>query len=133
MNYLSKKATHIFQTIVSQLKEGTLKLDNAPGTFQALSVEFLYQSELGKVYSFNHWGEMNGDLIRDPDVTFLNSAAGIVPLEFQNDYMGFYQEAAKIEEGQIVVENEKGYLSLVEFCNVWMENIQEQQGLQIRK
>lgn len=65
------------------------------GGYMPLVVENLgYTVHDGQVYSVTHYGELNGDLMRDPDVTFsVNRKAGTVdPLTFQNDYVGRYNE-----------------------------------------
>ena len=43
------------------------------------------------VYSICHYGELNGDLMRDPEMTFSVDWENktILPLSFRNDYMGF--------------------------------------------
>lgn len=65
------------------------------GELMPLVVENLgYTVHGGQVYSVTHYGELNGDLMRDPDLTLsVNHASGTVdPLIFQNDYMGRYEE-----------------------------------------
>ena len=65
------------------------------GALMPLVVENLgYTFRGGQVYSVTHYGELNGDLMRDPDLTLsVNHASGTVdPLTFQNDYMGRYEE-----------------------------------------
>lgn len=65
------------------------------GGYMPLVVEYLgYTFHGGKVYSVTHYGEQNGDAMRDPDMTIsVDHKAGTVdPLTFQNDYMGLYQE-----------------------------------------
>lgn len=49
------------------------------------------------MYSVAHYGEQNGDLMRDPDVTMgVDREAGTVePLTYQNDYIGRYWEVYK--------------------------------------
>lgn len=59
--------------------------------FEALG----YNDHEGRpVYSVAHYGEQNGDLMRDPDVTMgVDRETGTVePLTYQNDYIGRYWE-----------------------------------------
>jgi hypothetical protein len=79
--------------------------------------------------SFAFYGEMNGDLMRDPELTFViseqmkfNSKKGtlekvvyLIPETFQNDYVGIYQEAYRIEDGRVYFKpyEQKGIIDLV--------------------
>lgn len=72
------------------------------GALMPLVVENLgYTVHGGTVYAVTHYGEQNGDLMRDPDLTIsVNRKAGTVdPLSFQNDYMGMYQEVYDMSRG----------------------------------
>lgn len=72
------------------------------GELMPLVVENLgYTVHGGTVYAVTHYGEQNGDLMRDPDMTLsVNRKAGTVdPLSFQNDYMGMYQEVYDMSRG----------------------------------
>lgn len=74
----------------------------ASGELMPLVVENLgYTVHGGTVYAVTHYGEQNGDLMRDPDMTLsVNRKAGTVdPLSFQNDYMGMYQEVYDMSRG----------------------------------
>lgn len=67
-----------------------------PG-YMPLSVEEIGTSEEGhRLVSLCHYGEQNGDLMRDPDMVFLfhNSPDGLAaePISFRNDYLGLLQE-----------------------------------------
>ena len=133
MKHLNPEATKVFNAIIALLGEqGHIKLDNAPDTFMPLSVEFLYETSIGKVYSLTHWaGPYNGDLCRDPDCTFLMGGDGISPMEFQQDLAGYYVEAAVVENGQLRVADQRQYNELVAFCELWLRNIAEQQRLSV--
>jgi hypothetical protein len=133
MKYLSKEAEAIFHKVIAHLKDQDhVKIDNAPGAFMALSVEFIYETKVGKIYALTHWaGPVNGDLCRDPDLTFLDGENGVSPLEFQQDLAGAYTEAAVVEEGKLVIRDMRQYNSLVAFCNTWLSNIKEQQRIEL--
>lgn len=95
--------------------------------YMPLSVEFLYkQSDGRKVYSMMHFTTQNGDLMRDPDMTFaVDTTAGTVePLTYQNDFMGMYQE--------VYTDDGKRYrprlrTDLDHFLWQWLKNIKEQE------
>ena len=61
--------------------------------YMDLTIEKTWETDFegNSVYSICHYGEMNGDLMRDPEMTFsVNWNEGrILPLSFRNDYVGF--------------------------------------------
>ena len=101
-------------------------------SFMAVVVECIGQHRKGRLFSIAHYGEQNGDPMRDPDVTFLLGENGKVhPLTYRNDYVGFDQVAVKLEaEGKLRVKDQLLYV-LVDFCNGWMKSINDQQDLGI--
>ncbi|UVT17046.1 MAG: hypothetical protein H8K04_05700 [Nitrospira sp.] len=75
---------------------------SVPG-YMPLSVEEIGSSEEGhRLVSLCHYGEQNGDLMRDPDMVFLfhNVPDGVAaePVSFRNDYLGISQEAYRYNE-----------------------------------
>ena len=96
--------------------------------YMPLVVEFLYKSNDGcTVYSLTHYGEQNGDPMRDPDMELkVDFAAGTVePLTFRNDYMGIYQEVYITRNGQELY-SPRLRTSLDDFLWHWLQNIQDQ-------
>ena len=79
----------------------------APG-YMDLTIENIWDTdhEGNPVYSICHYGELNGDLMRDPEMTFsVNWKEGtILPLSYRNDYMGFELEYFVYSNGKV-----KGY------------------------
>ena len=73
-----------------------------PG-YMPLSVEEIGSSEEGyRLVSLCHYGQQNGDLMRDPDMVFLfhNFPDGMAaePISFRNDYLGISQEVYRYNE-----------------------------------
>ena len=70
-------------------KTGNYKLKS--GGFMDLTVE-IWHADNGKtqVVSMCHYGEQNGDLMKDPDILFHVRNGEIKYREYQNDYAGFY-------------------------------------------
>lgn len=63
------------------------------GGFMPLSVERLYYEQNGfPVYSICHYGIQNGDLMRDPEITFAVDVDGaaVYPCTYENSYAGAY-------------------------------------------
>ena len=113
------------------VRENYLRLENPP--FMRLVVEVIggpYENG-GYEVSVAHYGEQNGDAMRDPEITFLvvPSAEGTTwtPLTFENSYMGYYQVVAEAtREGRLKVRNAALLRDLRDFANLWDQNLMEQ-------
>ena len=128
MHQLNKQSKKIMETLIAQLDDGYLKLDNTKGTFMPLSVEKVTDEPgFTAVYSLAHYGEQNGDLMADPEMTFGESDHEFYPLSFRNDYVGIYQEV--IAE-QVDLKRQR---ELAEFTAIWLMEIVEQQKLIIQQ
>ena len=109
-------------------KNGGAVRFKAPG-FMDLTVENLYTADHygNPIFSITQYGKQNGDMMRDPDMTVsVNREAGtIIPLTFQNDYMGTYQEIIQERRGKLMY-----CVSLLkqldDFMWMWLKNIKEQ-------
>lgn len=98
-------------------------------SFMPVSVNFLGDTEMGPIFSVTHYGEQNGDLMADPDMTFLKGSDGnYYPGSFQNDYAGVYQECLWID-GKDAKFAPVLQGMLASFTNQWMKNIRMQQGV----
>lgn len=130
MKELNKKATAIFRRLIEGLDQpgANRKIDNATGGIMAVSVEVVDRTQYGPIVSVAHYYEQNGDLMADPEMTFLVvSAAGtVVPLTYRQDGLGINQEAARIE-GKKLLMNKRLQRDLATFANQWMRNILNQQ------
>lgn len=84
----------------------------------------------GEVISIAHYGEQNGDLMADPEMTFTVVGGEYYPISFKNDYVGLYQEVFDFnEDGEPEAIDIKLQSNLTTFANQWMRSIQEQQNL----
>ena len=128
MHALNKQAKKIMEHLIAQLDDGYLKLDNTKGTYMPLSVEKV-PDEPGftAVYSLAHYGEQNGDLMADPEMTFGECDQEFFPLSFRNDYIGVYQEVIT-EQVNLKLQQE-----LAEFADMWLQNVVDQQNLNIQQ
>jgi len=82
-----------------------LKIDNAP--FMELVIEAMDESgPMGlPAISVAHYGEQNGDLMRDPEMCFELGLAGGAHLSafyYRNDYLGIEQWSRNVIEGNYV-------------------------------
>ena len=100
------------------------------GAYMPLSMEYLgYTFRGGKVYAIAHYGEQNGDMMRDPDMTIsIDHKAGTVdPLTYQNDYMGQYSEVYGTSDDGRETYRPQLRADLDRFLWQWLKNIQDQQ------
>ncbi|MGE0645348.1 MAG: hypothetical protein AB7P24_16945 [Nitrospira sp.] len=100
--------------------------------YMPLSVEEIGTSKEGKrMVSLCHYGEQNGDLMRDPDIVFLfhdlPGGAAAEPISFRNDYLGMVQEVYRYDDAGTrthVVPALKE--DLKDFAQTWFANLTEQ-------
>ena len=83
----------------------SLKIENAP--YMALVIEATDESGPGGLpaISVAHYGEQNGDLMRDPEMCFELGFAEepcLDPFYFRNDYIGLEQWSRTFTSGQYV-------------------------------
>ncbi len=117
---------------LAAVRENYLPIKNPP--FMRLVIEVVsppFPNGTCEV-SVAHYGELNGDAMRDPELTFLvTPSTGAEwqwqPLTFTNDYMGIYQVAAEYDNfGQLRVRDARLVQELSEFAVLWDGNIREQ-------
>ena len=78
--------------------------------------------------SIAHYGEQNGDLMRDPEMCFeLGFAVGahLTPFYFRNDYLGIEQFSRTIEGDNYVFDRDL-YDQHEKFAGLWDENLSQQ-------
>jgi len=132
MHSINEHSTKVFRHLLSLMPEGNLKLDNTAGTFMPVVVERLSpHSDFEAVYSVSHYGEQNGDLMADPDMTFGLKEGIFYPLSFRNDYVGVDQYVISDQEETEPQVNLKLQKELAEFADMWFKNIVHQQGLKL--
>jgi len=100
--------------------------------YMPLSVENIGPSGDGnRLISICHYGEQNGDLMRDPDMVFeIHSGDETVfaePISFRNDYMGLYQEVYRYDDqGKRTHVLPKLKAELKSFARTWFRNLKDQ-------
>lgn len=106
--------------------------------YMPLSVEDIGTSGEGnRLVSLCHYGEQNGDLMRDPDMVFeihtwtdapaAAPATYAEPISFRNDYMGLFQEVYRYDDnGKRTHVNARLKADLKSFARTWFRNIREQ-------
>ena len=109
-------------------REGYAKIDTSE--FMPVSVELIGEIPgYGNVISIAHYGLQNGDLMADPEMTFVIIQGDYYPISFRNDYLGINQEVFRYKDGKTTHINPELQSDLITFANTWMKNIQEQQEI----
>jgi hypothetical protein len=125
------------QTILRILKQAggwhhglSLKIENPP--FMALVIEATDESgPCGlPVLSVCHYGEQNGDLMRDPEMCFelsnpLRLGLSLVPFYWRNDYVGVEQFSRTID-GDRYLFLPSLYEQHEKFAVLWDKNLRSQ-------
>ena len=100
--------------------------------FMPLSIEDIGKTPEGyRQISLCHYGEQNGDLMRDPDMVFdlITHEELIVaePISFRNDYMGINQEVyCYDDQGKRTHVNPSLKKELKSFATTWFRNLRAQ-------
>ncbi len=106
-----------------------LKIENPP--FMALVIEDIQQRgpKGSPLISVAHYGEQNGDLMRDPEMVFEIERNGeqikMTPTYWRNDYVGKEDFSAIEEDGQWLVISGLQHAHS-EFAKTWDANLKAQ-------
>ncbi len=99
-----------------------ISIENEP--FMRLVIEGIGQTPEGcQLVSVAHYGEQNGDLMRDPEVVFFVDARGWHPVSIQQDYMGSYREAIRWNWAGDPKVNKRESDGIASFAKLWDRNI----------
>lgn len=131
MKALNAKSTAKFFKLIEGLNEpGDSERISNNESFMPVVVEFNYQFDTGRQYSLSHYGEQNGDLMSDPDMTFFVDADGkVFPMTYRNDYAGVEQIAIELKDSVPKLLRKTAQADMVEFVQDWLVNIWEQQEM----
>lgn len=140
MKQLNEQATRIFCRLINKLgNQQHIKLYSEG--FMPLNIERLEENVLtpfgvATIYSLCHYYELNGDLMRDPEMTFIVvdnqraerdiKAVHIFPKMYQLDSLGLYEESIRIRNGQIISFIKTWQNGHCVFANLWLKNIAQQ-------
>ena len=127
MNSYQEFAMHL-----AQLLGGVRAVRITVPGYMPLSVEEIGSSEEGyRLVSLCHYGEQNGDLMRDPDIVFLfhNVPGGVAaePVSFRNDYLGIVKDVYRYDEaGKHTHVVPSLRQELKEFALAWLTTLRAQ-------
>ena len=121
-----------FAKSLDQLLGGVTAVRITVSGFMPLSVEEIgIDGEGHRLVSLCHYGEQNGDLMRDPDIVFIfqHAPTGALaePVSFRNDYLGLDQEVYRYDEtGKRTYLDHNLKVQLKEFAQIWFANLNGQ-------
>jgi len=121
-----------FATVLTRLLGNHTAVRLTVNGYMPLSVEDIGQKAEGnRLISICHYGEQNGNLMRDPDMVFEVYAspapATAEPLSFRNDYMGLIQEVYRYDDdGKKTHVNTRLKQELTSFARTWFSNLKDQ-------
>jgi hypothetical protein len=110
-----------------RLKGHAIKVEVGEG-FMPLCIEYVGLGPRGGLLvSVAHYHEQNGDLMADPDLVMevIPQANRWMPVSFQQDNLGIYQEAMTVEGDGLVVRS-KLVDDLQQFMRTWDQALREQ-------
>jgi hypothetical protein len=94
--------------------------------FMTLSIEYVGTGPRGfPLVSVSHYFLQKGDLMSDPDCTFEVDGETWLPVSYQQDNLGLYQEVVTLEGDQAVVD-ERLERELRQFAAAWDRNLRGQ-------
>jgi hypothetical protein len=105
-----------------------LKIENPP--YMALVIEATPEPGPRGLLSISvaHYGEQNGDLMRDPEMCFeldTTEGAHLSTFYFRNDYLGVEQWSRFLRDGKLCI-NAELYRQHEEFARMWDNNLRAQ-------
>jgi hypothetical protein len=121
-----------FAIHLDQLRGGHSAVRITVPGFMPVSVEEIgLDGEGHRLVSMSHYGEQNGDLMRDPDIVFMfqDTPSGPIaePVSFRNDYLGLDQEVYRYDgSGKRTHLDTKLKSQLRKFAQIWFTNLNEQ-------
>lgn len=133
---LSPKAYQIFKALADMARadeEHAAKLNRSE--FMPLCIEIVYKVSGSEEHvSLAHYGEENGDLMRDPEMIFFHDRkeGKAYAMNYRNDYGGTWEVSIKEgEDGRPSMVNQARQRQHTEFAELWLKNIKSQQRLKI--
>ncbi len=147
VNQASRKVLDILTAGLTADNSGR-RIDNNPpnSSIMAVNVDWIGRLKAGEqegdLFAVSHTYEQNGDLMRDPEMEFLRAKGveghGIVmtyyPISFRQDNLGINHLDVVISqpENKITAVYRKAQADGASFANLWMKNIRQQQGLEVK-
>lgn len=121
------KASTVQKLVEKYLVNGDhAKIHN--GSWMPLTIEKIGQGPNGhQAVSICHYGEQEGDLMRDPEICFEVVGNEVFPYYFRNDYAGLEQVVyVSDENGKVTHVRPRLKKEIESFLRIWNRNLKEQ-------
>ena len=104
MKTLDRRAAEIFR---SMLALQTTKIDNSGGIYMPVHIELIGRIDKYDFFSLAHYGQQNGDAMRDPEMLFAlhNETQQFIPYYYRNDYCGIEENSVRWSEDGIALNS----------------------------
>lgn len=138
---LNQKSVKVFKRLLAQIPEGETSVIIANSdVFMPVHVDIVEKGKAGLQVSIAHYRRVSGDLVQDPEILFLFKEVSLPSLKTGDIVKKgivtpiFYQDGFKHdpisfldEHGDVQRFFPKKMRSCLEFANMWMSNISNQQ------
>ena len=132
MKKLNKESTKTMVKLIGKMEDGYAKIDNGGDGIMAVSIEDIGTRIGNQIISVAHYYKQNGDLMADPEVTFMkietDGNTEFFPLSYKQASLGMDREYVIFEDEKIRFDRSKQN-DLKNFCNNWFKNIADQQKI----
>ena len=132
MKKLNKESTKTMVKLIGKMEDGYAKIDNGGEGIMAVSIEDIGTRIGNQIISVAHYYKQNGDLMADPEVTFMkietDGNTEFFPLSYKQASLGMDREYVIFEDEKIRFDRSKQN-DLKNFCNNWFKNIADQQKI----
>jgi hypothetical protein len=111
---------------LQKLQANYIRIENKP--YMCLVIEYVGAGPHDlPLVSVCHYGEQNGDLMRDPEMCFeIDQAGDWHPTYFRTDYMGIEQNAVYKGDDGRAYHYPRLVKQLKSFAKTWSKNLKEQ-------
>ena len=122
---IAKTAGTVLDALTADLEVGGGRtIDNTDGTFMAVNV-----TRTGEhTFAVSHRYEQNGDLVPDPDMEFVKTERGWMPLAIEQWSGRRVCMTLKVDGLTPDRYWRRSYIDCCSFASMWMRNIKMQQG-----
>lgn len=132
---VSKSASKVLDYLCTQAEVTAVKISNS-NVYMAVHVECVQKYENRCLFSVAHYYEQFGDLMADPEITYLKvitpDGSSFFPVTYRQDSLGIYQELTVLSAKLKVVGFRNSARGVARFTTTWMSNIKAQQKLIIK-
>lgn len=130
MKAVNQKAKAVFDKLTAGMKNVGIHRKIENGAYMPLSIEVIdtYGRDEGLEISICHYGEQNGDLMRDPEMIFIYVGGQYYPYYYRNDYIAKEEYSAEFNPNGEGIQRYWKSLQRQHavFAGQWAQNLKDQ-------